>query len=510
MQKFTSVDHHDIKARGISLQDIEKQILYFREGIPFLPVTKPAISGSGILHPNEDTLDDFIKLYDSGLNGEKVLKFVPASGAATRMFKDLFTYLESSKESQPDKAVSFFTTGLKDFAFYGHLESVLVKKGLDPESLLNKKDYAEIINALLGIDGLNYSNMPKGLLTFHRYGDNTRTAFEEHLVEGALYCRGGDGIVRIHLTVSPEHLESFKALYNNVRVNLEKEHNVKYEVGFSTQNPSTDTIAVDTDNNPFRDSNGKLVFRPGGHGALLENLDGLGADIIFIKNIDNVVPDHLKSETVRFKKSLAGMLLSYRGRIFHYLNMLEDKLHIESGLLEEIRIFLEDELGVISPPDIDHLATPEIKKYLVSKLNRPVRVCGMVRNAGEPGGGPFWVKNSDGSVSLQIAESSQINLANPLMKKLFDASTHFNPVDLVCSVKDFRGEKFDLHQFSDPGTGFISAKSMEGRELKALELPGLWNGAMANWNTIFVEVPLSTFNPVKTINDLLRQQHKET
>jgi hypothetical protein len=501
---YTQDDYQELKARGISEDEIEKQLLQFRNGFPYLPISRPAGSGDGILTPREETLNDFVNLYESKALNENFLKFVPASGAATRMFRDLYAYLDNNEESGETDS---FIKGLPAFAFYDELERVMKKDEKDIGTLSGSGDYASIIKGLLDEGGLNYANLPKGLLSFHKYNDETRTAFEEHLVEGAMYCRGKDNEVRIHMTVSPEHRGDFEKVLSRARENLEDRFDIKYVVDFSVQKPSTDTIAVDSSNNPFRDKNGRLVFRPGGHGALLENLAALDSDIIFIKNIDNVVPDRLKDETIRYKKALGGMLLSFRERIFDYLHILNDNPGNSFGVLEEIRTFLEEELCVISPWGIDQWTNHEKRDYLFTKLNRPIRVCGMVRNVGEPGGGPFWVKNSDGSVSLQIVESSQINLSNPLMRKLFDASTHFNPVDLVCSVKDFRGNSFNLRDYRDPDTGFISSKSLDGRELKALELPGLWNGAMANWITVFVEVPLSTFNPVKTINDLLRPQH---
>ena len=507
MAEFTKEDYQDLKRKGISVETVDQQLSRFREGFPYLQIAKPATLEDGILKSGEETLNDFIQLYQSRAKSERVLKFVPASGAATRMFKYLYDFIEKKENDPVNKSVDKFVSGLSQFAFYNELKSSLKNRGLDIEELINSRDFAPVFKCLLNKDGLKYGYLPKGLLTFHNYGDHLHTAFEEHLVEGALYCRDKNDIVRIHFTVSPEHQELFEDLYNEIKEAHEKKYGVKFSVSFSTQKPSTDTIAVDTDNNILRDNSGRLVFRPGGHGALLENLASLDADIIFIKNIDNVVPDHLKDESVKYKKALGGMLLSFRDRIFYYLNALENNNVNEDGVLEEIKIFLEDELFTVSPWGIDQWTPDAFKKYLISKLNRPLRICGMVKNAGEPGGGPFWVKNSDGSVSLQIVESSQVNLSNPLMKKLFNASTHFNPVDLVCSIKNHKGNKYDLSRFRDANTGFISNKFMEGRKLRALELPGLWNGAMADWNTVFVEVPLSTFNPVKTINDLLRPQH---
>jgi hypothetical protein len=504
---FTREDHMDLQARGISEADIDRQLKRFREGFPFLAIARPTTIGDGILRPGDDTLQDFIDLFESNSAREVVLKFVPASGAATRMFKELYAVLENDGSNTGNNALEKFMTNLSAFAFYDKLKSCLENKGLDPQALIKSGNYLPVIRFLLGKEGLNYGFLPKGLLAFHKYSNSSRTAFEEHLVEGALYSKGSNNIVRLHLTVSPEHTESFKKSFAEAEPGYENKFGYKFKVDFSTQKPSTDTLAVDPDNKPFRDANGRLVFRPGGHGALLENLSELDADIIFVKNIDNVVQDHLKEETVRYKKALGGMLLSFRERIYYYMNILASDTGNHEGLIDEIMAFLTEELCMVCPWGNDQWSMEKKIRYLITKLDRPLRICGMVRNEGEPGGGPFWVKNHDGSVSLQIVESSQVNLSNPLMKKLFNASTHFNPVDLVCSVKDYKGNKYDLHRFLDPDTGFISHKSDKGRELKALELPGLWNGAMADWNTVFVEVPLSTFNPVKTVNDLLRPEH---
>jgi hypothetical protein len=504
---FSIEDHRDLENRGISISVIEDQLLRFSKGFPFLSIARPAIPGDGILVPREETLKDFVTLYESNSSSEKVLKFVPASGAATRMFKDLYAYSEADRSEYDDRVIDKFISGLPRFAFYDELKACLTSKGQDLESLVNSGEYRPVIKCLMDPECLNYGNRPKGLLPFHRYVRGSRTAFEEHLVEGALYCKGNNGIARIHLTVSPEHKQAFERKLREVKKDFEDKYGSGLLVEFSTQDPSTDTIAVDADNKPVRDDSGRMVFRPGGHGALLGNLSGLDADIIFIKNIDNVVPDHLKEETVMYKKALGGMLLSFRERIFYYLNILSENADNDDGLIDEIMTFLQDELCLIPPWGNDQWDSEARRRYLISRLNRPLRICGMVKNAGEPGGGPFWVKNSDGSVSLQIVESFQINLSNPLMKKLFHGSTHFNPVDVVCSVRDFKGDRYDLQTFRDPETGFISRKSFAGMEIKALELPGLWNGAMADWNTIFVEVPLATFNPVKTINDLLRPEH---
>jgi hypothetical protein len=375
--------------------------------------------------------------------------------------------------------------------------------------LIEIKDYPTILKALLQPNALNYGNLPKGLLKFHKYPNQTRTALEEHLVEGAQYARMLNNEVIIHLTVSAEHKDSFQRLIETVKPLYEETHGVKFSIFFTEQKKSTDTIAVDENNLPFRDENKKLVFRPGGHGALIENLNDINGELVFIKNIDNVVPDRLKPQTVLYKKALAGLLISYQSLTFDYLSQLQENDNHSLEFLHEVLDFTINELCIIPPIEFETSNAAALQKYLISKLNRPIRVCGMVKNEGEPGGGPFWAINPDGSTSLQIVESSQIDLNNASVKNVFNSSSHFNPVDLICGITDVDGQKFDLTKFRDPNTGFITIKSKDGKQLKAQELPGLWNGAMSDWITIFVEVPLITFSPVKTINDLLREQHQE-
>lgn len=506
---FTLEDQLQLQEHGITADAAALQIETFKKGFPFLEVTEPAVVSNGIMRLECDEVDDLIDIYRS-FEGN-VYKFVPASGAATRMFKDLFEALDlkaaTLSEVKSRHIVRFFET-LQKYPFYGILAKELWDNGYRIEQLEKRGDYKTILEFLLSEKGLAYGTSPKGILLFHKYTDELiRTAFEEHLAEGAQYCKGRGGEVNIHFTISPEHQQRFTQLFNGVKEQYEKEFDVTFNVSFSFQHKNTDTIAVDLENAPFRNPDGTLLFRPGGHGALIQNLNDIDTDIIFIKNIDNVVPDRLKPTTVRYKKALAGLLLSYQHIVFDYLRKLTSNDNPESEFLLEILDFVVDELCVI-PPSAVNLANPQqLKAYLVEKLNRPIRVCGMVKNEGEPGGGPFWAVNADGSVSLQIVESSQIDLNNEVKKAVFDAATHFNPVDLVCAVKDYNGNKFDLTRFTDPNTGFISTKSKDGKNLKALELPGLWNGAMSNWITIFAEVPLSTFNPVKTVYDLLRDEH---
>jgi hypothetical protein len=506
---FSDKDKEQIRQRGSNLKDVISQIHCFRNGFPFLKVEKAASVGNGIIQLSKNQKEEAIEKYKNHLKkGLKPLKFVPASGAATRMFKAIFEAGKDLDQGIPEqeiltknKEARHFYEGLTRFAFFRELYKANNNRDLS---------LREAIGLLLSEEGLNYGNLPKGLLKFHRYGEDIRTPFEEHLVEGALYGKDKEGIAQLHFTVSPEHRKEFEKHYANIREKYEKAHSVTYKVDFSQQNPSTDTIAVTPENEPFRENDGRLFFRPGGHGALLENLNNLDADLLFIKNIDNVVPDTLKKLIVDFKKALAGILLKYQERIFMYQKELNEKHYtaLSSTFLAEAAHFLEHTLSTKPADNLYYTEKETLSRYLQQKYNRPVRVCGMVWNEGEPGGGPFWAKNPDHTVSLQIVESSQINSENPRQAKIVQEATHFNPVDLVCAVKNYKGEKFNLPDFTDPATGFISHKSKDGKPLKALERPGLWNGAMSNWITLFVEVPIETFNPVKTVNDLLRIQHQ--
>lgn len=510
---LTDKDVEQLDAIGVTREDVELQLKNFEKEFPFLNVVKPATVGDGIIRLELSEVDDLVELFKC-FEGT-ITKFVPASGAATRMFKNLHTYLEESpaeaKESLDEEGADsarVFFENLTKFPFYDKLVATLNKMGFSLKDLLEQNNYATIVDALLNSHILNYGGKPKGLLDFHRYPEGTRTAFEEHIVEGAQYARSVDNTVKLHLTISPEHRAGFEKLCDNVIESYAKLHGVSINVTYSAQKKSTDIIAVDLDNTPFRDENGNLVFRPGGHGALIENLNKLTDELIFIKNIDNVLPDRLKPQTVLYKKALAGLLMSYQSLIFDYLSQLMGPEEPTHEFLLEILDFTVNELCVLPPAELNKTDSKLLCKYLTQKLNRPIRVCGMVINLGEPGGGPFWATNPDGSISLQIVETSQIDIAKPHEKAIFEASTHFNPVDLVCGVINLYGEKFDLLKYRDPNTGFISTKSKDGKALKAQELPGLWNGAMGNWNTIFVEVPPSTFSPVKTINDLLRDEHR--
>ena len=516
---FSEQDLAQLKSYGANIETIEQQIQQFEEGFPFLRIVKAATINDGILRVDDSMKQEYVKTYESSGPKYKVEKFVPASGAASRMFKALFGFMSSYQGTDEEyqqlisddnmRPIFNFFKRIEEFAFYDSLkERYQEKHNMSLSEAILQRKYVSVLQTLLEEDGLNYGNLPKGLLEFHSYEDTTRTPVEEHLVEGAKYCRNADNEVFLHFTVSPEHRKGFEQHIEEVMVSYEKEFGVTYHISFSEQKPSTDTIAVDMDNQPFRNEDGSILLRPGGHGALIENLNELQSDMVFIKNIDNVVPDRIKEPTYENKKMLGGILLRYQEKIFEYLHLIHESDDLPREKIEEIQHFVENQLCTISPQVFSTMEDSEKVAYLFQKLDRPIRVCGMVKNEGEPGGGPFWAQNSDDSTSLQIVESAQVDTDNAEQMETFKNATHFNPVDIVCSLKDFEGNRFDLTRFVDPQTGFISRKSKDGKELKALELPGLWNGSMSDWNTIFVEVPIITFNPVKTVNDLLREQHQ--
>lgn len=516
---FNEGDVKEIEARGITTDKISEQIEIFKKGFPFCRLLRPCTIDDGITSLDEDDLERLGNVYSNAAFRGRAMKFVPASGAASRMFKvlsaihnrsenlDKRDVISQAEKGDPDsQSLLEFMEWLKRFAFYEDLKNVMSRDERDIERTLSNGDYKTVLDYILSSKGLNLANLPKGLIPFHGYPGHSRTPFEEHIMEACVYTKNGNGIVKIHFTVSPEHERAIREHIEEVRGKYEKQ-GVRYEFGFSCQKPSTDTIAVDLENRPFRDRGGSLLFRPGGHGALLENLDDLPGDIIYIKNIDNVVPDRLKQETYIYKKALGGLLIGLQNTIFEYLERLTAGVEDEA-LNKEVFEFIKDRLSVAFPDERDRMKGFKIREYLISRLNRPLRVCGMVRNVSEPGGGPFWVEHDDKTASIQIVERSQVDMESEEQKSIFESATHFNPVDLVCGVRDYTGRVFDLRDYVDPNTGFISKKSKGGRELKALELPGLWNGSMAHWNSVFVEVPLITFNPVKTVFDLMRKEHQ--
>lgn len=504
---MTQQDIDQITSKGISEEQVNRQLEEIKNGFPFLRIESAASVGNGIMVPTPEEQLNYIKLWEEyKQQGHTVIKFVPASGAASRMFKDLFAFLNADYDVPTTDFEKFFFEHIRAFAFRKELcASCKKNNSASVCTLLEEGKYKNIVAALLQPEGLNYGHLPKGLLLFHNYDDGARTPMEEHLVEAALYA-ASNGEANVHFTVSHEHLELFEKKVAEKLERYAEKFGVHYNVSFSEQKSNTDTIAANPDNTPFRNDDGSLLFRPGGHGALIENLNEINADVVFIKNIDNVVPDRLKADTVTYKQLIAGVLVTLQKQAFEYLRLLETGCYTHQKLEEIIR-FVQRDL-CCRKADIKDLEDAELVNYLQNKLNRPMRVCGVVKNVGEPGGGPFLAYSQDGTVAPQILESSQIDKNNPAYLKMFAESTHFNPVDLVCGIKNYKGQHFHLPDFVDKITGFISSKSKNGRELKALELPGLWNGAMSNWNTIFVEVPLTTFDPVKTVNDLLRERHQ--
>ena len=504
---LTQQDLKQLAQKGISEQQIETQLGQFKTGFPFLKLEAAAAIGKGIVAPDEASRKSYVEAWQQyKAAGRKVVKFVPASGAASRMFKDMFAFVDADYDVPTTDFEKKYFDNIEKFAFYDELDAVCRKnEGKGIKELMAAGQYKAVAANMLKADGLNYGQLPKGLLLFHSYAEGPRTPMEEHLVEGALYA-ASNGEAHVHFTVSHEHMEFFKQKVAQKADFYAQKYGIRYDITFSEQKPSTDTIAANPDGTPFRNADGSLLFRPGGHGALIENLNEIDADVIFVKNIDNVVPDRLKADTVEWKQIIAGVLVTLQQKAFDYLRLLDTGKYTHEQIEEIIR-FVQQDL-CCRKADIKQLEDAELVIYLRKKLNRPMRVCGVVKNVGEPGGGPFLTYNQDGTVSLQILESSQIDKSNKEYLEMFTKGTHFNPVDLVCAVKDYKGNAFDLPKYVDPTTGFISQKSKSGKELQALELPGLWNGAMSDWSTVFVEVPLSTFNPVKTVNDLLREQHQ--
>ena len=502
----TQEDLAQLNELGLTVEKVQQQIDHFKEGFPKARLDDAATPANGGIRVLDDKeIARYERLYRTLGKGQRLLKFVPASGAATRMFKDLYAFTStyfgvSGNFGKEFPDVKEFLENIHTFAFFNDLKTSMAKADLDIEEYLHRGDYSTVINFLLKEQYLGYGSLPKALLKFHRYGEVQRTPLEEHIVEGALYARSSDGTVNLHFTISPEHRTAFRHKLAEVKQYYESTLGIKLKVTFSEQKHYTDIIAVDEQNQPLRDEDGRLIFRPGGHGALIENLNEQHADLIFIKNIDNVVPDWMKHTTVIYKQVLAGLLLDLKDKTFSHLRTLDS--HPDEKTLRQIARFAKEELNIMVP---DTYTAHDLHTL----LNRPMRICGMVKNLGEPGGGPFYALDTMGCRSLQIVESAQVNHNDPQQENIFQASTHFNPVDLVCSTRNYRGRYFDLRQFVDPMTGFISKKSKGAQTLKSQELPGLWNGAMANWITLFVEVPIATFNPVKTVNDLLRKEHLE-
>jgi hypothetical protein len=512
---FTPRDLRQMSEMGLSPEEAARQIELFRNPPPFTRVLRPCRPGDGIRSLTLAEHAGLLSHYDAAAQRGRVAKLVPASGAATRMFSDLLAFLASPPDSEPSAAVRAVFANLPRFPFYEDLAAALAARGIDLEEAVASGDWRGVASCLLERPGLGYADLPKGLLPFHRTPEGPRTSFEEHLVEAAAIARDEDGLCLLHFTVSPDHQEGFERLLDHVRPALEERSDSRFEVSFSTQRRATDTLAVDLQNRPIRLADGALMFRPGGHGALIENLNDLGRDgwdIVLLKNIDNVVPDDRKPVVHLWKRLLGGCLLTVREAAFGHLDRLEALDGVRGkraeAVLREAGEFLATELCRPLPEGFATSDLEERKRFLMEALDRPIRVCGVVRNQGEPGGGPFWVESPSGGISPQIVEASQIDPKDPEQQAALKSSTHFNPVDLFCGLRDRHGRPYDLHRFVDPSTVFIAEKTHEGRPIKALERPGLWNGAMAGWNTVFVEVPDATFAPVKTVLDLLRAEHQ--
>ena len=502
----------------ISVETIVEQMETFEKGIPPVRIVRACTVGDGIRIIPEEKYSNYIEFFQNAADNERIIKFVPASGAASRMFKKLQSVLSKSKTTQKELektansgdeesiSVLEFINNLEHFAFYDDLKNKMEEAGENLEKLKKLGEFEEILKFTLEPVGLGYSNKPKGAIKFHNYRDGERTAFEEHLVEAINYTKGKDGPAHIHFTISAEHEELVKSAIDPVVKKYSKEGK-QIEVSYSFQKTITNTIATTADNRPFRDEKGKIVFRPGGHGALLNNLNDLQADIIVIKNIDNLVPDHLRKETYKYKKLLIGYLVELHSKLCSYLAQLVHK-NISDELLEEIKNFVKSELELEIREEYKSMSSDNKRDCLFQLVNRPIRICGMVSKEGHPGGGPFWVLEKDGKVTKQVVETTQIELNNKEQQDIFESATHFSPVDFICCVRDYKNKPFDLYLFSDKDSGLITIKSKDGKELKALELPGLWNSGMANWITVFVEVPKITFNPVKEVNDLLKAEHQ--
>lgn len=500
---FSDADEKMIEERGLTSDKVLMQLEAFRKGISYAKLVRPCRVGDGILAIPAKEDPDIVKHFEDAAGEGRFTKFVPASGAATRMFRDWCSFLE---DGCPDSSLRDFLSGLCLYPFYEDLRRAADRKGMNLEGLIEKKDLKQILSLILTPAGLEYGSLPKALILFHNYTECPRTSLEEHLVEGALYARDNQGISRIHITVSPEHEAKVLRHLETVKPVHEKLFQIKFHLALSTQKRSTDIVAVNLRDEPVRGPDGRLVFRPGGHGALLANLNSIDGDIIFIKNIDNVVKDALKPATVHYKKLLGGYLVKIQKEIFKYLRDLSEGS--DGPLLESCAEFCRDRLNTSTPAGWEEYGPERKREYLLQMMNRPVRVCGMVRNEGEPGGGPFWVEDKKGGESLQIIEEAQVDRSDPGQVRIWKESSYFNPVDLVCAVRDFQGRKFDLARYVDQDAFFISRKTQDNQEIKALELPGLWNGSMAYWTTIFIEVPIETFNPVKQVKDLLRPPHK--
>jgi len=514
--KFSNKDMAQINAGGLTADQIHQQMSILAHGAPYMDIVRPCTAGDGIRRLSKDQIQQALKLYEASAPGKSLIKFVPASGAATRLFKHLTAAFQQllqnppaspANDSQADPKLIDFAENCHKFAFYEDLKTSLSRAGLNCETLLKDRQFLPVLEHLVSENRLGCTTLPKGLIKFHRYGKECRTAFEEHLVEGAGYAGTEAGGCAIHFTVSPRHQDNIVSFLEQILPVYESRFKTRFHLSFSVQKENTNTIAVDMENQPFRQADGSLVFRPGGHGALIDNLNNLDEDVVFIKNIDNVAHERYISEIVEWKKILCGLLIDIQNQVFGFLKQLHE-LPPNPELIRQAALFVQKTLSCELPGAFDAGTMESRQQLLIDHLNRPLRVCGMVPNAGDPGGGPFWTKTLNGETSLQIVETSQIDMGNPHQRKIANGATHFNPVDLVCGIRNWQNKPFDLHRYVDDQAVFIASKTENGRPIKALELPGLWNGAMAFWNTVFVEVPPVTFNPVKEVTDLLKKGHQ--
>ncbi len=509
--KFSEADLKQIERLGLSRGDLLRQESLHRKGVEPLSLLRPCTVGDGVRRLTPEEWTDLLSEQQVAQAEGRFQKFVPASGAATRMFADWVAYQKRRDSTgqtsrADDAAIDDFFSSLERFAFYPELISRCVEQGLKLEEGMEVGGRELILRQILDPQGLNFPALPKGMIPFHLYADHTRNAFEEHLVEAIEYCADARGDCRVHFTVAEEHFQQVKDFLEKATQRFARSQ-YRFLWDLSLQSPTTHTLAVDLYGQPVRKESGELLFRPGGHGALLKNLQECGGDLVFIKNIDNVAPDRLKGPGYRAKRLLGGLCLRLQGRLFEYLRFLEEAA--SEHLLEDAADFAHREFYLDLEPleRLDDFS--QRRQWLVEQLHRPIRVCGVVPYNGEPGGGPFWVADAGESLSLQIVEKSQIRGADAEQIRLFAASTHFNPVDMVCGLRDFRGDCFDLQKFVDASRWFLSKKSYRGEEIAVLERPGLWNGAMAHWLTVFVEIPQESFTPVKTLADLLRPEHQD-
>jgi len=506
---FSQDDLKQLGELSIEPAAATRQLAWLRSGQAVILLERPCTPGDGIVQIQPEDHAHLNKTFAAAATAGRLQRFIPASGAASRMFSPLqadprvLAACRSLEPSRPpdtaERELRLFLDKLESFAFFPDLENALADAGHDLQQARANRDLELIIRYLLEPCGLGYAYLPKGLLAFHAVADGARTPFVEHLAEAAL-LNGLDGTVALHFTVSAEHLPLFRAQFAAWRSTLEETYGCRFAVTYTTQKPSTDTLALAADGKPLRDADGRLVLRPGGHGALLENLNDLAGDIILVRNIDNVVPDVLKQANLVWTRLLAGYLLVVQEEQHALLKALHDQP--DDPLVRELAVgFLVDRLQADVSPAED-------VGVLLDRLDRPLRICGMIPNSGEPGGGPFWVRDDRGRVTRQIVEGAQIDRDNPEQAAILARSTHFNPVDMVCGVSDWRGRSYDLHRFVDEDAVIITTKMQDGREVRVLERPGLWNGGMADWHTLFVEIPPAAFNPVKTVFDLLRPAHQ--